>query len=87
MVKLKLAISIAAVCLNSSTVLVTVIIVVEYRFVYQLIGRLQAAKVYLGSSTVLAAVIIVVKYKACLLVSRLIIDIQARLFSQWVIGI
>ena len=36
MVKLKLAISIAAVCLNSSTVLVTVIIVVEYRFVYQL---------------------------------------------------
>ena len=29
-------------------------IVVEYRLVYQLIGRLQAAKVYSGGSTVLA---------------------------------
>ena len=34
MVKLESAISIAAVCLGSSTVLVTVIIVVEYRLVY-----------------------------------------------------
>ena len=42
MVKLKLAASIAAVCLGSSTVLATVIIVVKYRLIYQLIGRLQA---------------------------------------------
>ena len=34
MVKLKLAISIAAVYLSSSTVLVTVIIVVKYRLIY-----------------------------------------------------
>ena len=60
----------AAVCLGSSTVPATVMIVVEYRLVYQLIGRLQAAKVYSGSSTVLAAVVIVVKYRACLLVGR-----------------
>jgi hypothetical protein len=44
----------AAVCLGGSTVLATVIIVVEYRLVYQLIGRSQAAKSYLGGSTVLA---------------------------------
>ena len=34
MVKSKLAISMAAVCLGGSTVLVMVIIVVEYRLVY-----------------------------------------------------
>ena len=34
MVKLKLAISITAVCLGSSTVPITVIIVVKYRLVY-----------------------------------------------------
>jgi hypothetical protein len=49
MVKLKLAVSIAAVCP--------------------------------GSSTVPATVIIVVKYRACLLVGRLIIGVQVRLFS------
>ena len=48
------AISMAVVYLGGSTVPVTVIIVVEYRLIYQLIGRLQAAKVYLNSSTVLA---------------------------------
>ena len=58
----------AAVCLGGSTVPATVIIVVEYRLVYQLIGRLQAAKVYLGGSMVPAAVVIVVKYRAYLLV-------------------
>ena len=72
----------AAVCLGSSTVPATVIIVVEYRLIYQLISRLQTAKVYLGSSTVPAAVMIVVKHRTCLLVSRLIIGIQARSFSQ-----
>ena len=41
-VKSELAISMAAVCLGGSTVPVTVIIVVEYRLVYQLISRLQA---------------------------------------------
>ena len=46
----------AAVCLGGSTVLVTVMIVVKYRLVYQLIGRLQAAKVYSGGSTVPASV-------------------------------
>ena len=66
---MKSAISIAAVCLSNSTVPATVIIVVKYRLIYQLIGRLQAAKVYLGSSTVPAAVVIVVKYRACLSVS------------------
>ena len=40
MVKLELAVSIAAVCLGSNTVPVTVMIVVEYRLVYQLISRL-----------------------------------------------
>ena len=69
MVKLESAANMATVCLDSSTVPVTVIIVVKYRLVYQLISRLQAAKAYLGGSTVLAAVIIVVKYRACLLVS------------------
>ena len=34
MVKLELAVSIAAVCLGGNTVLVTVIIVVKYRLVY-----------------------------------------------------
>ena len=69
------AASIAAVCPGSSTVLVTVMIMVEYRLVYQLIGRLQAAKSCSGGSTVPAAVVIVVKYKACLLVGRLIIGV------------
>ena len=40
MVKLESAVSMAAVCLGGSTVLATVIIVVEYRLVYQLVGRL-----------------------------------------------
>ena len=71
----------AAVCLSSSTVPVTVIIVVEYKLVYQLISRLQAAKVYLSNSTVPAAVVIVVKYRVCLLVSQLIVGVQARSFS------
>ena len=87
MVKLELAISIAAVYLGGSTVPVTVIIVVENKLVYQLIGKLQAAKVYLGSSTVLAAVVIVVKYRAYLLVGQLIVGVQARLFGRWVAGI
>ena len=69
-VKLELAASMAAVCPGGSTVPVTVIIMVKYRLVYQLISRLQAAKVYLGGSTVPAAVVIVVKYRACLPVSR-----------------
>ena len=71
----------AAVCLGGSTVPATVMIVVKYRLVYQLISRLQAAKVYSGGSTVPAAVVIVVKYRACLLVSQLIVGVQARSFS------
>ena len=55
MVKLELAASMAAVCPGSSTVLATIMIVVEYRLVYQLIGRLQAAKACLGGSTVPAS--------------------------------
>ena len=39
-VKSELAISIAAVYLGSNTVLVTVIIVVKYRLIYQLISKL-----------------------------------------------
>ena len=65
----------AAVCLGGSTVPATVIIVVKYRLVYQLIGRLQAARVYLGGSTVPVAVVIVVKYRAYLLVGRLIVGV------------
>ena len=60
----------AAVCLGGSTVPATVMIVVEYRLVYQLISRLQAAKVYSGGSTVPAAVVIVVKHRAYLPVGR-----------------
>ena len=71
----------AAVYPGSSTVPATVIIVVEYRLIYQLIGRSQAAKACLGSSTVPAAVVIVVKRRACLSVGRLIIGVQARSFS------
>ena len=41
-VKSELAASIAAVCSGNSTVLVTVIIVVKYRLVYQSVSRLQA---------------------------------------------
>ena len=65
----------AAVCPGGSTAPATVIIVVEYRLVYQLIGRSQAAKSCSGGSTVLAVVVIVVKYKACLSVGRLIVGI------------
>ena len=43
-VKLELAASIAAVCLDGSIVPATVIIVVEYRLVYWLVGRLQVYK-------------------------------------------
>ena len=55
MVKSELAASMAAVCLGGSTVPATVIIVVEYRLVYQLIGRSQAAKACSGGSTVPAS--------------------------------
>jgi hypothetical protein len=72
----------AAVCLGGSTVPVTVIIMVEYRLVYQLISRSQAVKSCSGSSTVLAAVVIVVKHRACLLVGWLIVGVQAQLFGQ-----
>ena len=71
----------AAVCPGGSTVPVTVIIVVKYRLVYQLIGRSQAAKSCSGGSTVPAAVVIVVKHRACLSVGRLIISVQVQLFS------
>ena len=81
MVKSKLATSIAAVCPGNNTVPVTVMIVIKYRLIYQLIGKLQAAKAYLGSSTVPAAVVIVVKYKACPSVSQLIIGVQAQSFN------
>ena len=74
---MKSAISIAAVCPGGSTVPVTVIIVVKYRLIYQLIGRLQAAKACLGGSTVPVAVVIVVKHRVCLSVGRLIVGIQA----------
>ena len=74
--------SMAAVCPGGSTVPATVIIVVEYRLVYQLIGRSQAAKVYSGGSTVPAAVVIVVKHRAYLSVGQLIIGVQARSFSR-----
>ena len=73
----------AAVYPGGSTVPATVMIVVEYRLIYQLIGKLQAAKVYTGSSTVPAAVVIVVKHRACLPVSRLIVGVQARSFIRF----
>ena len=38
-VKSESAISMAAVCLGSSIILATVIIVVEYRLIYQLVGN------------------------------------------------
>ena len=79
-VKLESAVSIAAVCLGSSTVPATVMIVVEYRLVYQLISKSQAATACSGGSTVPAAVVIVVKYRACLSIGRLIIAIQAQSF-------
>ena len=87
MVKLKSATSIAAVYLGSNTVPATVMIVVEYRLIYQLIGKLQAAKVYTGSSTVPAAVVIGVKHRACLSVGWLIVGVQARSFGRWVAGV
>jgi hypothetical protein len=65
----------AAVCPGGSTAPATVIIVVKYRLVYQLISRSQAAKSYSGGSTVPAAVVIVVKHKACLSVGQLIIGV------------
>jgi hypothetical protein len=40
------------------------------------------AAVCLGGSTVPVIVIIVVKYRACLPVGRLIVGVQARLFSR-----
>ena len=43
--------------------------------------------VCVGSSTVPAAVVIVVKHRACLLVSRLIVGVQARSFGRWVAGV
>ena len=49
--------------------------------------QVKAAKVYLGSSTVLAAVVIAVKYRACLLVGRLIVGVQARSFSWQIAGV
>ena len=72
----------AAVCPGGSTVPATVMIVVEYRLVYQLIGRSQAATAYSGSSMVPTAVVIVVKYRTCLSVGRLIVGVQARSFSR-----
>ena len=72
----------AVVCPGGSTVPATVIIVVKYRLVYQLISRSQAAKACLGGSTVPAAVVIVVKYRACLSVGRLIVGILVRLLSR-----
>ena len=60
------AASMAAVCPGSNTVPAAIIIVVEYRLIYQLIGRLQAATACLDGSMVPAAVVIVVKYRACL---------------------
>ena len=71
----------AAVCPGGSTVPAMVMIVVEYRLVYQLIGKSQAAKSCSGGSTVLAAVVIVVKYRACLSVGRLIVGVSARSLS------
>ena len=71
----------AAVCPGGSTVPAAVMIVVKYRLVYQLIGRLQAATACSGGSMVLAAVVIVVKYRACLSVGRLIVGVQARSFG------
>ena len=41
-VKSELAVNMAAVCLGGSMVPATVIIVVEYRLVYQLVNRLSA---------------------------------------------
>ena len=80
------AASMAAVCPGGSTVPATVIIVVEYRLVYQLIGRSQAAKACSGGSTVPAAVVIVVKHRACLSVGRLIVGVQARSFGRVMIA-
>ena len=65
----------AAVCPGGSTVPATVMIVVEYRLVYQLIGRSQAATACSGGSTIPAAVVIVVKHRACLSVGRLIVGV------------
>ena len=73
-VKSESATSIAAVCLGSSTVPITVMIVVKYRLVYQLIGRSQAVKSCSGGSTVPVIVMIVVEYR---LVYQLIGRLQA----------
>ena len=45
------------------------------------------AAVCLGGSMVPATVMIVVKHRACLLVGRLIIGVQARSFGWWVAGV
>jgi hypothetical protein len=42
----------------------------------------EAAKIYSGGSTVPAAVVIVVKQRACLLVSWLIVGVQAQQLSD-----
>ena len=44
-------------------------------------SAISITAICLGGSTVPAAVMIVVKYRACLLVGRLIVGIQVRLFS------
>ena len=44
-------------------------------------SAVSIAAVCLGGSTVPATVMIVVKYRACLPVGRLIVGVQARLFS------
>ena len=83
MVKSESAASMAAVCPGGSTVPATVMIVVEYRLVYQLIGRSQAAKSCLGGSTVPAAVVIVVKHsKLNLSIGHWIAGILARSFGR-----
>ena len=46
---------------------------------------MEAAEVCLGGSTIPAAVVIVVKYRACLLVGRLIIGVQAQSFGWSII--
>ena len=76
-VKSKSAVSIAVVCPGNSTVPATVMIVVEYRLIYQLISKSQAAKAYSGSSTVPAAVVIVVERRARLSVGRSVGGSQA----------
>ena len=74
-VKSELAINMAAVCLSSSTVPTTVIIVVEYRLVYQLIGRLQGVSVQSFGQVVIIAVLAlsVGQYIVCILTQLLFV--------------